>query len=66
MLICVIDASMCACYCFCFCKLMINVDEVMYYACPQWCIIGIISVEYVFIIQNFYTLIVEMNSDQKE
>jgi len=54
-LICVIDASMCACECFCFCKLMINVEEVMYYefsACK--CIIRIIFVNMCHIIKNFY------------
>jgi len=40
-----IDASMCACECFCFCKLMINVDEIMYYTCSTYnCMIRIISV----------------------
>ena len=57
MLICVIDASMCACECFFFCKLMINVEEVMYYACSAYkCIIRIISVNMCHIIQNFYNL----------
>ena len=54
-LICVIDASMCACYCFFFCKLMINIEEVMYYACTlKQCIIGIISMNICHIIQNLY------------
>ena len=55
MLICVIDASIYACECFCFYKLMINVEEVMYYACSAYkCIIRIISVNMCHIIQNFY------------
>jgi len=59
-LICLIDASMCACECFCFCKLMINVEEVMYYAFSAYkCIIRIISVNMCHIIQNFYKNIVE-------
>jgi len=56
MLICVIDASMCTCYCFRFCKLMINVEEVMYYACSTYKrIIRIISMNMCHIIQNFYS-----------
>ena len=58
MLICVIDASMYACECFCFCKLMINVEEVMYYACSTYkCIIRIISVNMFHIIKNFYMVL---------
>jgi len=36
---------------------MINVEELMYCVCiPQLYMIRIISIEYVFIIQNFYIL----------
>ena len=52
---------MCACdWCFIVfnsAKLMINVEEVMYYACIlQKCIIRIISVNKCQIIQNFYNI----------
>jgi len=36
MLMSLIDASMCACECFFFCKLMINVEEIMYYTCSAY------------------------------